>query len=138
MHEDLSRAIAVNESSDRSFGLVFAAFFAVVGTLWLIDGDRGGFWWLVPALITLAIALLRPRVLAPLGRLWLRFGRLLSRVTTPIVMGVLFLTVVTPIALLRRAVGSDPLRLKLEPTATTYWIPREPPGPAPETMMRQF
>ena len=138
MHEDLSRAIAVKESSDRSFGLVFAAFFAVVGTLWLIDGDRGGFWWLVPALITLAIALLRPRVLAPFSRLWLRFGRLLSRVTTPIVMGVLFLTVVTPIALLRRAVGSDPLRLKLEPTATTYWIPREPPGPAPETMMRQF
>ena len=56
----------------------------------------------------------------------------------PVVMLVVFVATVVPIGLILRFLGKDPLRLKLDPTATTYWIDREPPGPAPGTMKNQY
>ena len=60
------------------------------------------------------------------------------RVVTPMAMAVLFFGLVTPIAVLLRIFGRDPLRLKRDPKATTYWIERVPPGPSPESIKRQF
>jgi Saxitoxin biosynthesis operon protein SxtJ len=59
-------------------------------------------------------------------------------VVNPIVLGLIFLTTIVPIGLIMRACGHDPLRLKRDPQASTYWVKREPPGPAPETMINQF
>jgi hypothetical protein len=67
-----------------------------------------------------------------------KLGLLLSRIVTPVVMGVVFFAVVTPVALILRVLGKDPLRLKLDPTAATYWIDRIPPGPSPESIKDQF
>ena len=86
----------------------------------------------------LTLALLCPWILAPFNRLWGRLALLLQRFVTPVVMLVVFVTTVVPIGLILRFLGKDPLRLKLEPTATTYWIDREPPGPAPGTMKNQY
>jgi hypothetical protein len=77
-------------------------------------------------------------LLRPFNRLWFRFGLLLSRVVNPLVMGLLFYFTVTPIGLIMRALGKDPLRLRFDRGARTYWIDRQPPGPEPETMRQQF
>jgi hypothetical protein len=86
----------------------------------------------------LAAALLYPAVLNPLNRAWLKFGLLLHRLVSPFVMGLVFFGTVLPTGLIMRAMGKDLLRLKPQPDAESYWIVRQPPGPAPETMKDQF
>jgi large-conductance mechanosensitive channel len=117
--------------SNRSFGVVFAVVFALLG----LTVHAG---WLAVAAAFAAVAFLAPAWLARLNRLWFRFGILLHHVVNPIVMGFLFFVVILPIALLMRAFGKDPLRLKRDAQASTYWIAREPPGPAPGSMRKQF
>ncbi|MDD9928124.1 MAG: SxtJ family membrane protein [Rhodospirillaceae bacterium] len=96
-------------------------------------------WWsLIIAGVFLALAFAAPKLLSPLNRLWMRFGLLLHRIVNPLVMALLFFLVVTPIALLMRLFGKRPLHLETEPDAESYWIPRDPPGPEPETMKQQF
>ncbi len=84
-------------------------------------------WSLAIAAVFLAAASLAPRALAPLNRLWFRIGILLGKVVTPLVMGILFFVMVTPIGFLMRLFGSDPLRLKRKPAAKSYLIERSPP-----------
>jgi saxitoxin biosynthesis operon SxtJ-like protein len=138
-HHELTRRDAETEtSSDRSFGLVFAGFFA------LLAGYNGwhhrGSWplWLAIAAVFLVLALARPQVLAPLNRIWTRLGLLLGRIVSPIVLALMYFLVVTPIGMLMRWLGKDPLRLRGDPAAQSYWIVREPPGPPGETMRDQF
>ena len=137
-HEDFSRESAVKTSSDRSFGFVFAVVFALIALWPLLDDAAPRWWalWVAGGFILLALA--APQLLAPANRLWTRFGLLLGRVVNPLVMGLLFFLVVTPTGLLMRAFGKDPLRLKWDHEAKSYWIERSPPGPAPDGMPRQF
>ena len=86
----------------------------------------------------LLVALGFPSILAPLNRLWLRFGLLLHRIVSPLVLGIMFFLVITPMGLLMRAFGKDLLRLKFDRAAASYWIERTPPGPPPESMADQF
>ena len=96
VHEDLSRTQDVKASSDRSFGLVFTFVFAIIA-LWPILSRQAPRWWLLAtAAIILAISLLKPALLALPNRLWLRFGLLLNRIVSPIVLGIMFYVVVTP------------------------------------------
>lgn len=136
LHEDFSRAEAPDGSSDRGFGLVFAAVFGVIGAWPLLGGGAPRLWALVAAAAFLAVAAAAPRLLAPLNRAWTRFGLLLGRIVTPLVMGLLFYGMVTPMGLAMRALGKDPLRRRFDRAAASYWIARRPPGPAP--MSRQF
>lgn len=140
MHEDLSREEIIQGSSDRAFGVVMACFFGIIGLLPLIFGSGPSVrWWaLAIAFIFGALAWLRPATLAPLNRLWLRFGLLLSKVVSPVILGLLFFVTIMPIGLVMRALGKDPLRLRKDKSAASYWIVRDPPGPAAETMKNQF
>ena len=79
-----------------------------------------------------------PAALKPLNWLWFKFGLVLHAVVNPIVMGLVFYGAVLPTGFVMRAMGKDPLRLKLEPDRDNYWIIRQPPGSAPETMQDQF
>lgn len=137
-HETLRRAETVEGSSDRSFGLVFGAVFAVIAAVRLEHGGAAGYGWLGAAAAMLVTALTVPAVLAPANRLWLRIGQLLHWVVEPLVMGILFFLVVTPIGLAMRLAGKDQLRLRRDAAAESYWLPRDPPGPAPEGMRNQF
>lgn len=128
----------VEMGSDRSFGLVFAAVFAIVALLPLKDGAEPRLWAGAVAGLFLLVALVFPKALKPLNKLWFLVGMALHHVVTPLVMGLLFFVNVTPIALIMRALGKDPLRLARDDAAVSYWINRTPPGPAPETMRRQF
>ncbi len=137
-HEYLGHEEAVRAGSDRSFGLVFAGVFVVIALFPLLGGRPVRLWSLIVAAVFVAIALLRPGLLAPANRLWLAFGLLLHRVTSPLVLGLLFFVVFTPMGLVRRALGKDSLRLRWDGSLPSYWIPRRPPGPAPDTMRNQF
>ena len=138
-HERMVGNEAVEGSSDRAFGMVFAAFFALAAFLPLLSGKPVRWWAAAPALAFLVVGLARPVLLHPLNRLWTRLGQLLGRVMTPIVVGIIFYVVITPIGLLKRRITSqDSLHLGFEPDRTSYWIERSPPGPAPDSITRQF
>lgn len=139
VHEDFTRAAEVEGSSDRSFGFVFAGFFALVAVLPAFHGPISSIRWWAAALAAsfLALALWRTKSLRPLNRLWSKFGLLLSKIVGPVVLMLIFYAVVTPVGLLMRAFGKDPLRLRRD-EATSYWIVRQAPGPAPGSMKDQF
>ena len=138
-HEALKRDEAVVGPSDRSFGRTFAVVFAIAAGLSAWRGWRIGPGWFVGLAFLFGLAAaFRPAVLAPLNKAWLHFGLLLHKVVNPLVMGAMFFLVFTPMGVLMRAFGKDFLRLKPDPQAASYWIPRQPPGPAPETLKNQF
>src|SRR5690242_15909693 len=137
-HENFSRDEASSAgSSDRTFGLVMAGALALLA---LINGWHHGRLWpweFIVAVLFLSAAWLRPALLNPLNRLWMKLGLLLHKIVNPIVMGLLFYGTIWPTGLVMRMRGRDLLRLKREPSSDTYWIAR-PPGPQPETMRDQF
>ena len=137
-HESFRPTSKIRAGSERAFGLVFAGVFAIVGLAPMLDGDAARLWALGVAAVFAASALLAPRLLRPLNLVWFRFGLLLNTVVSPLVFGVLFLFAILPTALAMRALGKDPLRLRRDPAAASYWIRRDPPGPAPESMKNQF
>jgi Saxitoxin biosynthesis operon protein SxtJ len=137
-HEDLSREDEVEGSSDRSFGFVFAVVFLIIAA-WPLLYSAGPRWWSVGVAAAFAlVAIVKPVLLAGANKLWMKFGLLLAKVVSPIALGILFYLVFMPIGLLMRVTGKDPLRLKFDPAAQSYWIPREPPGPPPTSMTNQF
>ena len=137
-HEDYGRASEVKSGSELAFGMVFFVVLSLIGLWPLLDGEMPRWWLLAIAVVILVLALVRPAVLRPLNQLWHRFGLLLHRIVSPLVLGLLFFLTVTPTGLLMRLMGKDPLRLKFDPEAESYWIKREPPGPDPQTMTKQF
>lgn len=137
-HESLQREQRIEGSSNRGFGVVFAVVFAIIALFPLLFGGALRWWSAGVAMIFLALAFVAPAALAPLNRAWMRFGLLLHKIVSPIVLGFMFYMVVTPIGLLMRATGKDPLRLRLDRNARTYWIDRTPPGPKPESLSDQF
>jgi len=137
-HESYERREEIKGSSNRSFGIVFAFVFAVIGLLPLAFGGSVRVWALTLGGLFLLVALAVPAILAPLNRAWLRFGLLLHRIVSPLVLGIMFFLVVTPTGLLMRALGKDLLRLRFDKQSSSYWIDRAPPGPAPESLKDQF
>jgi len=146
-HETYSQSEEIEGSSDRSFGLtvggILLAIAAIrIGLGWWSSGvvHLGWLEWAL-GLIGLPLALLglvAPSVLAPLNKGWIKLGLLLFKIVNPIVLGLIFLLTILPIGLLLRLFGKDPLRLKFEPDAKSYWITRDPPGPTPDSMPQQF
>lgn len=137
-HEFQDRETIIKSSSDRSFGFVFAAFFAIVaGASVYFGGERWPIWTGLSLAFGIT-ALVAPSVLAPLNRLWTKLGLLLSTVISPIVLGLIFYTCITPIGLLLRLTGKDLLRLRIEPDTKSYWIVRDPPGPPGDSLDKQF
>jgi hypothetical protein len=137
-HESFDRKAPVSSSSNRAFGLVFGAVFAIIALWPWVFGGQIRIWSAVVGAVFVLVAWLWPAVLAPLNRVWTRFGLLLHRVVSPVVLGVMFFVVITPMGLVMRALGKDPLRLRLDRNARSYWIDRQPPGPAPDSLNNQF
>lgn len=123
--------------SDRSFGIVFAVFFSLVGLWPLFHWERPRWWAFGVAIAFGAIALARPAILAPLNSAWLAFGRVLHRIMSPLIMGAIFFVCVTPIAFIMRLRGKDLLSLKRRPDES-YWIKLPSAPPPSEAMKRQF
>jgi hypothetical protein len=138
LHENLVRSEEIVGPSNRRFGLTIGTVCIVVGFIRAFFGHSHTEWWLGAGLVVVLIAIFWPAALAPFNRLWLKFGLVLNKAVNPIVMMVLFVSTIVPVGVLLRLSGKDPLGLKPRPDAASYWIVREPPGPAPETMKNQF
>ena len=137
-HETVSSFRKVAIGSDPKFGTVFGLVFGVLG-IWPVVHHHSPHWWLITiAGLFFAAALLFPRSLALLNRGWFKLGLVLNRIVSPIVMGGLFFGALVPIGWYLRKRGTNLLSLKLDRNATTYWIERNPPGPAPNSLTKQF
>ena len=120
--------------SNRSFGIVFSIVFLLIAIYPLINSEELRVWSLIIAIIFLVLGLINSKILTPLNKLWFKFGILLGRIVSPVIMGVIFFFVVTPIALIMRIIGKDLLNLKFNKDKS-YWI--EKTGPKSK-MKNQF
>jgi Saxitoxin biosynthesis operon protein SxtJ len=137
-HEDLTREEIVESSSDRSFGFVFAAVFLVIAA-WPAGSGQTPRWWAFAVASAFALlAWVKPNWLGFANKQWTQLGVLLGKIVSPIALGVVFYAVITPIGALMRLVGSDPLRLRRDQSADTYWIRRTPPGPPRDSLNKPF
>ena len=138
MHENLDREDEIKTPTDQSFGVVFTIVFLSLG-IWMVWKGRSEAWvLLVSAALLFVVALARPFILNPFNQAWMKFGLLLSCVVNPVILGVVFFLIISPMAILRKLLGKDSLRLKFDPNTNSYWISRNPPGPKTGSMSRQF
>ena len=113
----------VKIGSNKSFGIVFFIFFLIVGTYPIFFQGELRIWSLIVSIIFLLLGIINSRFLTPLNLLWFKFGMLLGRIVSPIVMGLVFFLVVTPTGMIMRILNKDLLRLKKK-NIKTYWIER--------------
>jgi len=137
-HETLIDGSTEMKTSDRRFGVLFLVVFGLIGAFQMWRGGASGPYWLAAAAVFGVAAFAWPRVLHPLNVAWFRLGLLLHKLVSPVVIGAMFFLTVVPTGLIMRLAGKDPLRLKFDPKADSYWIKRDPPGPAPEGLKNQF
>ena len=114
----------VKLSSNRSFGVVFFIVFLLIGLYPLLKGNDLRIWSLIISFIFLALGFINSKILTPLNRLWFKFGLLLGKFISPLIMGIIFFFVVTPIGIIMRLLKKDLLNLKKKDTKS-YWIKRD-------------
>jgi hypothetical protein len=124
----------INKSTNKNFGIVFFVFFLIIALYPLIHNSDIRYWSLILSLIFLTLGLVNSRILTPLNKLWFKFGIFLGKIISPIIMGIIFFIVVTPIAILMKVFNKDLLNLKFN-NDKTYWI--EKTGPKSK-MKNQF
>ena len=122
-------------SSNRSFGILFFIVFFITSLWPLISRGDIIYWALIASLIFLVLGVLNSKFLTPLNKLWIKFGIFLGAIVSPIVMGIIYFIVVTPIGALTRFLGKDLLRINKSKSLTTYWINRDKQK---NTMKKQF
>ena len=112
--------------SNRSFGIVFFTVFLIIATYPLIDNGEIRKWSLILSLVFLILGLLNSKILYPLNKIWFKFGLLLGKIVSPLVMVIIFFLVVTPIGLFMRILNKDLLNLKFN-KSKSYWIEKNEP-----------
>ena len=112
--------------TNRSFGIVFFFVFIIISFYPLLNGENIRIWSLIISIVFLALGLFYWKLLNPLNKIWFKFGLLLGKIISPIIMGIIFFLVVTPIALFMRLLKKDLLNLKFN-KKQTYWIEKSGP-----------
>ena len=113
-------------SSNRSFGIVFFIVFLLIALYPLTYSGEIRIWSAIISLIILFLGLLNSKILSPLNKLWFKFGLFLGRIISPVIMGIIFFLVVTPIGYMMRILGKDILNLKYNRNKS-YWIEKKGP-----------
>ena len=113
-------------SSNKSFGVVFFIVFLLIAIYPLINNGELRIWSSIIAIIFLILGLINSKVLTPLNKLWFKFGLLLGKIVSPLIMGIIFFLVVTPTGLIMRIIGKDLLNLKFN-KKKSYWIEKSGP-----------
>ena len=116
----------VKISSNRSFGIVFFIVFLIIALYPLTYNGEIRVWSAITSLIFLMLGLLNSKILSPLNKLWFKFGFFLGKIISPLIMGIIFFIVVTPIGLIMRLFGKDVLNLKYNKNHS-YWIEKNGP-----------
>ena len=127
--------IQTEQSSEKSFGVVFSIVFLIVALYPLINSESLRIWALVVSIIFFLLAFLAPKILVLPNKLWFKFGLLIGSIVAPIVMAFIYFVTVLPTGLIMRLLGKDLLKQKLDKNAKSYWVKRsEPMG----SMKNQF
>ena len=113
-------------SSNRSFGIVFFVVFLLIALYPILKDNDLRIWSLVISFVFLILGLINSKILTPLNRLWFKFGLLLGKFISPLIMGIIFFIVVTPIGIIMRLLKKDLLNLKYN-KKETYWIDKSGP-----------
>tara|TARA_B100002003_G_scaffold244371_1_gene270350 strand:+ start:105 stop:500 length:396 start_codon:yes stop_codon:yes gene_type:complete len=121
--------------SNRNFGLVFFFVFLIVSLLPLLKEEPFRIWSIVISIIFLILGLMNSKLLTPLNKLWFKFGLFLGSIVSPIVMGIVFFLVITPIGFVMKIMGKDLLNKKKDNDKKSYWINR---SKTKSTMKQQF
>ena len=116
----------VKIGSNKSFGIVFFIVFLLISVYPLTNHENIRIWSLIISLIFLILGLLNSKILNPFNKLWFKFGMILGRIISPIIMSIIFFLIVTPIALIMKLLKKDLLNLKFNKT-NTYWIEKSGP-----------
>jgi len=124
--------------SNKNFGLFFSAIFILIAAygymkLW---SELAVFALLTSILFAIA-TFSKPQILMPLNRLWFSLGLLLAKIVNPIVLGLIFFVLITPVSIITRLYGRDELKIKKR-TVGSYWVDRSPPGPQSESFKNQY
>lgn len=125
--------------SNRRFGALMAAV-ALLGCAYAYwkGAATAGAWLAAAAVVLAALTVMAPQWLAPANRAWMRLGLLMGAIVSPIVLGLMFFGMITPMALVMRLAGRDIMRRRPPKGLESYWITREPPGPRPGSLDQQF
>jgi len=113
-----------SKSNNKGFGLLFFTVFFIIGLWPIINGGSPRIVFFLFALIFLVLGLINSKILTPLNKAWIKFGELLGRIIAPIVMAVVYFTVLTPISIIVRMFGKDLLKVKFSEKSKSYWIKR--------------
>jgi hypothetical protein len=113
----------IRAGSNRGFGLLFAVVFLLAGYYFLLKGSILGYALFAASLAFLLLAIFSPDTLSSLNKAWLKLGLLLGSVVAPLVMVLIYFLAIAPTAVILRILQKDLLNLKMDKTATTYWIP---------------
>ena len=138
MHENLNRGEKISVFSDRSFGMLLAFILLGIGVWGELSGLPGAWCFLLGFIFVFIIALIQPSILAPLSWAWMKLGLLLGRVGNPILLGLIFFLILVPMGVARSLLSKDTFYLKFQSDLESYWIDRNPPGPKPGYMNKQY
>ena len=119
----MKNSIKINSKDNITFGILFFILFLIIGLYPLKSEGLIRIWSVVLSLVFLIITIIRPNLFTFINKLWIQFGILLGKIISPVVMGLVFFFVVTPIGILVRIFKKDVMGLKRG--ANTYWINRE-------------
>ena len=115
-----------NLPSNKNFGVVFFILFLIIALYPLLNSEKIRIWSIAVSFLFLILAWINSQILTPLNKLWFKFGILLGKLISPIIMGIIFFFVVTPIGLIMRLLGKDLLNLKFNENKS-YWIKKNDP-----------
>lgn len=139
---DLNKKKVLDEdieiSSDRSFGIVFAIVFLIIGLYPLISSGDIRWWSMIISICFLFLAFVFPRTLYPLNFMWMKLGFFLQRVVSPIVLSLVYIVSVIPIGIIMRLFKKDILSIKLDKSKESYWVTRGTRSPKKESLKKQF
>ena len=124
---EISSHVSTEQSSPKSFGVVFSCVFLIIALYPLITSEGLRIWALVVSIIFFLLAFLAPKILVLPNKLWFKFGLLLGSIVAPIVMAFVYFVTVLPTGLIMRLLGKDLLKQKLDKNAKSYWIERKEP-----------
>lgn len=111
--------------SNKKFGYFFTFLFALVATYFFVKGiEAWAYFFLIIVVIFFIITITKAEILLPLNKIWMRFGLMLGLIVSPLVLGLIFFCIFTPLAFFMRLSGRDELRLKIK-NKTSHWIPRD-------------
>ena len=113
--------------SNRNFGLVFFVFFLIIGLWPLLGTNEIRYWSIFFSIIFFLLGITNSKLLNPLNKIWFNFGILLGKMISPLIMGIIFFLVVTPIGVIMRVFGKDILSLKYNKKNKSYWIEKNGP-----------